>query len=175
MMVGIPGSGKSTLAESWVASGEVDWVVSSDDIRCIITGDAGDVSQDNRVWPLFYGYIEAYLQADARVVADATHLTPKSWKPLTELAEKYHIEPIAHIMRTPNSESYRRNRERERQVPDEVMRRMWWNYTEWARPKTLSQLGFHVVEHFPKEGGDSDGNQDQGADALGAEQEDSGT
>ncbi len=162
MMVGIPGSGKSSLAEGWLALGQVDRIVSSDKLRELVTGDAGDISKDKKVWELFYGTLDTYLWEGGIVVADATHLTPKSWKPLVELAEKFNIEVQAHIMRTKTELCVERNQNRERVVPAEVMSRMWWNYIEWVRPKTMKQAGIgEIFEYFEEEGGDSIGNTDQ--------------
>lgn len=160
MMVGIPGSGKSTLAEWWLATRQVDVIVSSDAIRAELTGDAGDMSRNADVWPTFYARIEDALNRGLRVVADATHLTNTTWQPIIEIADKFDITPQAHVMRTPHRQSMERNSSRERVVPADVMYRFVCSYDEWVRPKVLAQHGFENFEYFP-EGGEEDGNQEQ--------------
>lgn len=148
VMVGIPGSGKSSIAEHWLAMGEIDVIISSDAIRGEITGDPGDVSQDHKVWPMVYERLGFALFNEKRVVLDATNLNPKAWKPVLEYAEDHGVTPVAYVMRTDFKVASRRNKDRSRVVPQHVMERMWWDYTEWVRPKTLAQAGFEVVEIY---------------------------
>lgn len=147
MMIGIPGSGKSTLAQRWLDGGEVDQVVSSDAIREFLTGDSGN--QDCNPWPAFYKQLEDSLRQGKKVVADATHLTPKTWKPIRKLGEKYGIPPQAHIMRTSLTLCANRNQNRDRIVNSDAMYRMSMNYSEWAKVKVLAQHGFRLIfEHY---------------------------
>lgn len=147
VMVGIPGSGKSSLAEYWLAIREVDVIISSDAIRKEITGDASDVSQDGKIWPVFYGRLSVALRDGKRIVADATHLTSRSRNLIVQYAKVNGIVPSAHIIRTPYEVACERNKSRARVVPDFVMERMFRNYQHSCSVQDLEDEGFEVWEY----------------------------
>lgn len=146
MMVGIPGSGKSTLAEGWLSRREVDVIISSDAIRKEITGDAGDVSRDTQMWPIFYRRIAEALGKEQRVVADATHLTPATRAELfaCRMDAVWLCDVSAHIVTVAYEVACKRNADRTRVVPDFVMERMFTSFTENCDPDMIEAEGFEV-------------------------------
>ena len=145
MLIGVPGSGKSTLAKRNEHEGNI--IVSSDDIREELTGDAGDVSQDKEVWPLFYSRIREYLSEGLDVIADATHLQPFTWDNLIYETHEQHPKRFAHIFDTPHEVSRQRNRERDRVVPEDVMVRMCAQFDLHVSSIALEARRFIVVRH----------------------------
>lgn len=150
-MVGIPGSGKSSLAKYWLETGQVDSIISSDDLREKLTGAADNFTQEVHVWRTFYTAIENELNGGFRVVADATHVTPRTWAKISEVATKYNLVPQAHIMRTEHRVSSVRNAARTRRVPDDVMMRMAGNFDGNVSRRTLYLQGFEVFEYYEED------------------------
>ena len=75
VLSGVPGSGKSYFSEQFQkAKGSHVYIVSSDALRNMITGDQGDLSNDRLMWKMFYKIAYIYsLDDDATVILDATH------------------------------------------------------------------------------------------------------
>lgn len=146
-MVGIPGSGKSTLAQRWLEAGVVDQIMSSDALREQMTGDAGDVSQDKAMWPIFWTQVHHALDKDRTVVIDATNLKPQFRRDVILIAEKYGVRPQAHIIQIDYATAQARNLARSRVVPEHVMKRMWQNFQQQCSPSHLVTEGFDVVVH----------------------------
>jgi predicted kinase len=119
--VGIPGCGKSHWAEAIGTA-----VVSTDMIREYLTGDVNDQSQNDRVFENFYAAIEKGLLL-GNVYADATNLGGMARAELRLIAQR--TDATTHLILFRNLEqAIRRNAERERVVPSDVMMRMIEKY-----------------------------------------------
>lgn len=78
LMVGIPGSGKSTEAAKMAQEQNTLWV-SRDTIRFSMVAENEEYfSRENEVFETFAKEIAARLFCGYNVIADATHITPKS-------------------------------------------------------------------------------------------------
>ena len=76
LLSAMPGSGKSTWANAYKQSHENVIIVSSDDIREMLTGDAGNVSEDKKVWPEYLRQIKEASKIDGiTVIGDSTNLS----------------------------------------------------------------------------------------------------
>jgi predicted kinase len=137
--VGIPGCGKSHLAEALAA----EIVVSTDAIREALTGDANNQDANGKVFEHFHEMINIALRSGLPTVADATNLTVSSRADLRQIVNKInqdvselrvHDHAIAlgvktHLILFRNIEqAIRRNRDRDRVVPDDVMYKMIEKY-----------------------------------------------
>ena len=138
--VGLPGSGKSTWAAKAQEAGWVDVIINPDKIREELTGDASDQSRNRDVWQLTYQRAEAWLQADCKVLIDATFLTPKARKEPLALVEV----PTAVWFNTPVDVCFERNLNRDRVVPEHAMERMKAQWSQ-CRPATLLDEGYAVM------------------------------
>ena len=135
MLVGLPGSGKSTYAaEQYLKTGV--HVCSSDAIRAEL-GDVNDQSNNEQVFRILHRRIKELLRNGESVIYDATNLVAKTRKAtLTRLRQALDQDfiAVADVIVCSLSECKRRQDERDRKVPDEVIDRMarqfqtpWYN------------------------------------------------
>lgn len=117
--IGLPGSGKST----WARAQEMP-VFSSDDIRAELYGDASIQGNHEEVFNLLHKRVRECLRNGQSCIMDATNLTPRSRKVPNLPAH----QKVAVIFETPIEECKRRNANRERVVPEEVIDRMAKKY-----------------------------------------------
>ena len=119
LLVGLPGSGKST----W-ASGKKG-VLSSDALRELLADDPDNQTIHARVFRVLRDLLKQRLELNRPVTyIDATNLTPKSRRDYIKLADRFDCEIEAVFFDVPAEECMRRNRGRQRIVPDEVIRKM---------------------------------------------------
>jgi predicted kinase len=119
LLVGLPGSGKST----WAAGKK--GVLSSDALRELLADDPNNQSIHPRVFRMMRELLKQRLDLRRPVTyVDATNLRPKERRPFVKLAKLFDAKIEAVFFDVPLEECIRRNRERDRVVPDEVIRMM---------------------------------------------------
>lgn len=119
ILAGIPGSGKSTWAESMGLGA----IVSSDAIREELYGDAKEQGGADKVFATFHARLAEGLRSGRDMVADSTALHAFAREKLVEIGREHGAE--VHLILFGNlSQAIRRNKERDRVVPDDAMRRM---------------------------------------------------
>jgi predicted kinase len=119
VLVGLPGSGKSTWAGRQSAG-----VLSSDAVRALLTGDAGNQSVNRLVFPTLHFLLTMRFKAGAETtILDATSLTAKERKAWVRPARALGGEVEAVFFDTPLAVCKQRNVARSRVVPEEVMDR----------------------------------------------------
>lgn len=145
LMCGIPGSGKSTYAERLAA--EENFVVhSSDKIREEL-GDINDQSRNEEVFKLLHKRIKTDLSNGKNVCYDATNLNRRKRMAFLREIRKIPCKKICVLVATPIEVCLALNFSRDRQVPEEVMSRMYKNF---QMPSTSE--GFNkVIIHYEKE------------------------
>ena len=136
LAIGLPGSGKS----SWFKRHNIT-PLSSDMVRAMLFDDP----TEQRFQDLVFSNLRSMLKA--RLIArrplnylDATNLTPHERQGWIKLAQDYGYEVQAVFFDVPVEVCLERNRRRERNVPDDVMRRM----AAKLRPPTFEE-GFSKV------------------------------
>ncbi|MDA8234660.1 MAG: ATP-binding protein [Clostridia bacterium] len=117
IMCGLPGSGKSTYARELPGR-----YVSTDEIREFVTGDARNIYHDDLVFTMAREMVKQFLKGGEDVVYDATNLTRADRKKAAKWAGDRPVRVV--WVDCPLELALERNRERERQVPEEVIRRM---------------------------------------------------
>lgn len=139
MVGGLPGSGKST----WLRPFAPD-VLSTDDIRAELTGDAADQSANARVFAILRARLAERLTGGAPVTyIDATNLTRRERRPYLQAGRKAQARVEAIWFDTPVAVCQARNRGRARQVPPHVIEAM--------AAKSIApseQEGFDSVQSF---------------------------
>ena len=126
--VGLPGSGKSYWANEYIKTCPNSVVVSSDAIREELWGDANDQQNPLEVFETMFRRSVAALKEGKDVVYDATNLVAKTRKAtlarVREATKGTYVYAVAVFVACSISECKRRQTERDRQVPDEVIDRM---------------------------------------------------
>lgn len=136
-MCGIPGSGKTTWVNNWILETQHDCrYVSRDEIRFSMLQDEEDYfSHEKEVFQKFIETIKEGLKKGIDVVADATHLTPKSRRRVLYALQTKDIDfnTICVCMDTPLDICWRRNLNRQPDrafVPCESWKSMC-DHLEW--------------------------------------------
>lgn len=142
VMCGLPASGKSTYSQ-WLEESGVFKRVCPDLIRKAFYGDENIQGDGKRVFETAYHDIKEYACLGENVVFDATNTNAKRRKELVKEMRPYFGVIICKWFSTPLLTCKLRNAKRERQVPYEVIERMWENF---QRP-TLDE-GFDLVEEI---------------------------
>ena len=124
VMVGPSGSGKSVFSDGVDVVDNIK-IVSTDEIREILLGDANDQSHGNKIFEFAYNLTRYYLYKGYNVVFDATNLIPSYRKRVLECAKGLDIYKVAYVMNTPKEVCLKRNSERFRKVPEEVIERQF--------------------------------------------------
>lgn len=128
MMIGLPASGKSTIAEE-ISKSEGAIIVSSDEIRKELLGDINDQSKNSLIFETVEERIKLYLANKQDVIFDATNINYKKRRAfLQRMRGLYSFEAIAILVATPYEECLIRNANRERKVPEEVIKRMYYSF-----------------------------------------------
>jgi len=154
MLVGLPGSGKSTYAKMLQITsrnrGPNPVIVSTDEIRGELLGNDEDQSGNEMVFETAYDRICHNLLEGLDVIFDATNINKKRRIFFLKKIGKIPCSRVCHVVMTPFEECLRRNAARERQVPEEVLKRMYMN---WNPPH--KHEGFDEVTFYYSELGDS--------------------
>lgn len=127
MMIGIPASGKTSLAEQ-IAKSEGAEIVSSDNIRKELYGNENIQGDSNEVFKTVENRIINGLKNNKNMIYDATNINYKRRMSFLQKIRKLKIEKIAIMVATPYEQCLIRNSQRERQVPEEVIKRMYFNF-----------------------------------------------
>lgn len=124
-MIGISGSGKSTIAQkllqSLLSNDNGTVLISSDNIREELCGDASDQSKNSQVFELAHKRIEESLSRNINVIWDATNLAPEDRKEVIRIGRNHNAQLVAIQVVTPISIAIDRNNNRDRRVPVRVI------------------------------------------------------
>ena len=123
MLIGVPGSGKSTWAKGALKEiqGPVRYI-STDEIREKRFGDVADMSHNAQVFQAMKQEMIRALQQGESVVLDATFVKRSERRPYILLAKEHGAEVKAYYIKTELTEALQRNANRDRQVPEDVIR-----------------------------------------------------
>jgi len=150
LLIGLPGSGKSTWARQQYDFARIfnynTEILSSDQVRLRLFGDENDQTHNEEVFDYIKARTVAKLQLGGRVVIDATNLTRKARASITDYVEKeisgfYEFGYIRYvIIATPYYKCLENNRKRNRQVPEEVIERMYKNFEFPTHLESVHQI-----------------------------------
>lgn len=123
VLIGCPASGKTTHA---VDLNET--VVSSDKIREELYGDESIQGNSREVFEVFYNKARKIVSTGDNVILDATNLTKENRRHIFEALKDYPCRYIAVRHEVPLESLLRRNKLRDRQVPESTIKRMYKQY-----------------------------------------------
>ena len=127
MMIGLVGSGKSyhskELAEEYDAT-----VFSSDALREEMFGDVNHQADNNTLFKELHKRIRECLASGKSAIYDACNISYKRRMEFLKSLNKIPCEKIAVLMATPYEVCLERNAQRERKVPEYVIKRMYMNF-----------------------------------------------
>jgi predicted kinase len=115
--IGLPGSGKTTVLREIEAEHAVVYVC-PDDIRLALLGDATNQEHNREVWAEAYRRIHAALDASGNVIVDATNAKLDERQDLIRHCRQKASHIVGVWVIAPYETCLRRNRERERRVPE---------------------------------------------------------
>lgn len=149
VLIGAAGSGKSTLAARLFTPDEV---ISSDDLRAAISGDAADQRATRPAFRILHREVAKRLAAGRLVVVDATSVQPVARRALLRLAAPATAPVSAIVLALPPDVVQARNAaRRERPVPQDVVERHLAQVSrllgadDGAAARTLRAEGFGQV------------------------------
>lgn len=125
ILIGCPSSGKSTLAEAMTQFDPNYRIVSTDQIRKKLFGDETIQGNWSKIEAEVFREIEASIQAGNPVIYDATNYK-RPWRmALLEKLNQYQgVKWLGWYLKTPLQTCLFWNTQRERQVPDHVIKKM---------------------------------------------------
>lgn len=129
-LIGLPASGKSTFAQ--VLAEEINAVVvSTDEIRAQLYGDAANQGIWADIEVEVLDQIKTAVEKDQPVIYDATNVM-RPWRLdfLYKTVNLFNIQWIGWHLQTSVEKCKQRNQQRDRQVPDEVIDKMNANLQE---------------------------------------------
>lgn len=130
MMCGIAASGKSTYA-SKIAEETGAIIFSSDELRKEMFGDVNNQSNNQKLFQELHRRVKESLTAGNNVIYDATNISSKRRRAFLNELTKIPCEKKCIIMATPYEICIENNLNRERQVPEFVIDKM---YRSWQTP-----------------------------------------
>ena len=125
LLVGAPGSGKSTVREQLVKQYPNIKVISMDDRRKELTGDANNQSRNNEIFGWQSKELHKAMEARQNTLIDATNTSRKLRKVLWTIAREHGALCSAIYFDIPLDVLHERNRAREKRVPDSVVVRFY--------------------------------------------------
>lgn len=144
--VGASGSGKSTFLFRFPREA----VVSSDEVRHAIHGDASNHGNEPRVWATVYDRVHARLGAGLTAVLDSTAARGNARRAATEAARLHGAPTLLVVFDTPLEVCLRRNQARRdplrsEPVPEEVVRLQHGQVTQLLKNLAASGADSAVV------------------------------
>jgi len=127
MFVGLPASGKSTIAKE-ISKKENAVIHSSDDLRKKIFDNINDEDHNDELFKELHRRIKKDLIEGKNVIYDATNISYKRRKGFLEELKKINCYKDCYLVATPYEICLKRNQERERKVPDYVIKKMYKSF-----------------------------------------------
>ena len=153
MLVGLPGSGKSTKAKEWAErwngwNGKEPVIVSSDSIREELWGDESIQNEPAKVFEVAHSRIRKYLEEGYDVIFDATNINAKRRIALLHQIDSWGIDcrKTCAVIGARIEECIKRQNDRERKVPAEVIWRMARSFQIPLKSEGWDMITFHNTD-----------------------------
>ena len=132
MMCGLPASGKSTYAKELALKYNAK-IFSSDELREEMLNDVNNQDHNTDIFIELHRRIKAHLASGGNAVYDATNINSKKRRAFLSELKNINCIKKCYIVATPYEKCLKRNKERDRVVPEDVIKRMYlnWNTPYW--------------------------------------------
>lgn len=127
LVTGLPCSGKSTYAQQLAEEYNAN-IHSSDALREEITGDINNQNHNDEVFLTLHRRIKDDLRDGKSCIYDATNISYKRRMAFLRELRRISCQKHCILMATPYEWCLKRNAERERKVPEHVIKRMYMNF-----------------------------------------------
>lgn len=127
MLCGLPASGKSKMANNLSETHRAT-IHSSDALRKELFGDENNNDDNEKLFKELHTRIKKDLESGKNVIYDATNTHHKRRKAFLEEINKYNCKKICYILATPYKKCLEQNTQRNRIVPDYVIKRSYMNF-----------------------------------------------
>ena len=142
MLIGPPGSGKSSLAR-YISANCIDYIrISPDDLRQEMLGNAADQSNNQMIFAETYRRIQNNLSIRHNCILDSTNCRPMYRKKAIKLFKPCCDILVGVLMSTSLSKCLENNFDRDRYVPEDVIRLMHRSLRD--NPPKLSE-GYDIL------------------------------
>lgn len=125
--IGLPASGKSEQAKKLATEYNAE-IFSSDSLREEMFGDVNHQADNDALFKELHKRIRECLTSGKSAIMDATNINYKKRIEFLKYLSKIPCEKIAVLMATPYEVCLERNAQRERKVPEQVIKRMYLNF-----------------------------------------------
>jgi protein phosphatase len=144
LLIGIAASGKSTFARRWFAPTEV---LSSDQLRAMITDDASAQGATDDAFDLLHRILAMRLRRGRLTVVDATNVEAWARAELVDVARRHRRPAVAIVLDVPLAVALERNalRAAPRPPPAALRRQHRWLRESLA---SLPHEGFAAIHHL---------------------------
>ncbi len=147
ILIGCPSSGKSTVAHEIQQNDQNCWIISTDQIRQKLYGNAAIQGNWLEIEKEIFRQIEQYLGAGHSIIYDATNAKPSWRRDFLEKATQFdNINWIGWYLKTPLEVCLKWNRQRSRQVPSDIIKKFYENLQEF--PPTPTE-GLTTIYEIP--------------------------
>ncbi len=138
ILIRIPASGKSTLAKRIVTRYPQCLLISSDAIRAKLFGDEAIQGPWFQVWQKVKQQFHQALSINSLAIYDATNAQRRQRRQVIDMARETGFNHITGLwLDKPLELCLERNRQRQRQIPEEVIIKMYRQLTE--TPPTIQE------------------------------------
>lgn len=117
-LIGSPGCGKSTFASLLTEIEPHSQIISTDKVRLLLFGDENIQGDWSLIESNVISQMQEAIKAGKSVIYDATNVK-KEWR--TSLLQQVNVQWIAWYLQTPLEVCKKWNKQRSRQVPEEVI------------------------------------------------------
>ena len=130
MMIGLPASGKDTWINKFLKASTEKWtVLSSDEMRKELYGNEAIQGDPQEVFGKLHRKLKSALNRSENIIYNATNIKVKDRRPALELVKHYKDYMVyGIIIATTLPQCYHNNQKRERQVPNNVIKRMYYHF-----------------------------------------------
>lgn len=149
-MIGLPASGKSIKAQE-LASEYNATIFSSDALRKELYDDESMQGDNTKLFNTLHQQIKTHLKNGYSAILDSTNLSYKRRMAFLSELKRIPCEKICVLMATPYEECLKRNAERERKVPVDVIERMYRSFDVpyWYEGWDDIKIVIHDIAKYP--------------------------